>query len=307
MITLFISHDRLATLLYLRRDEPQSAKPQLHPSMDHVSSRSPAKAKALKLAGAIVLIAGLVVGFLNPLFAIIPCYIAYLLLRRGKKHTVKIGDSVLKDDARPPVLYLRSFKDEELDSSVFHRFTNLASPDKTWLAGTVPNNGVQEQDALGYIFRKIGPYIALGKPGEELPELGSSKLYASNDEWQNTIRAFFEKSRLVVFRAGVTESLKWELAEIVRTVSPRKVLMIMPIKEADYRSFIQWANSIMPKRFPKDYPSSRLVKFDSDWTPSYLPPGRTLMGSLAPFCDQNGIILKETYWEKILEHNGLRW
>ena len=280
---------------------------QLLPSMDHVSSRSPTKAKALRLAGAIILIVGLVAGFLNPLLAIVPCYIAYLLLRRGKKHAVQIGDSVLKDDGRPPVLYLRSFKDEEHDSSVFHRFKNLASSDKTWLAETVPNNGVQEQDALGYVFRKIGPYIALGKPGEELAELGSSKLYASNDEWQNTIRAFFEKSRLVVFRAGVTESLKWELAEIVRTLNPRKVLMVLPIKEGDYRSFIQWANSIMPKRFPQDYPSSRLVKFDNGWTPSYLPQGRTLIGSLAPFCTQNGIILKETYWEKILEHNGLRW
>jgi hypothetical protein len=135
-------------------------------SMDHDSSRSPAKAKALKLAGTITLIAGLLVGFVNPLLAIIPCYIAYLLLRRGKKYTVKIGDSVLKDDDRPPVLYLRSFKDEDLDSSVFHRFKNLASSDKTWLAATVPNNGVQEQDALGYIFRKIGPYIALGKPAK---------------------------------------------------------------------------------------------------------------------------------------------
>jgi hypothetical protein len=160
--------------------------------MDHGSSRSPAKAKALKLAGAIVLIAAIPVGLVNPFLAIIPCFVGYLLLRQGKKHAVKIGDSVLKDDARPPVLYLRSFKDESLDSSILRRFKGVAYSDKTWLAATVPNNSIQEQDALGYVFRKIGPYIALGKPGEELPELGSSKLYTSNDEWQNSIRAFFE-------------------------------------------------------------------------------------------------------------------
>ncbi|HEX4697477.1 MAG TPA: hypothetical protein VH254_07370 [Candidatus Udaeobacter sp.] len=271
------------------------------------SGRSPAKAKVLKLAGAIVLIAVIPLGLVNPLFAIIPCFIAYLLLRRGKKHAVKIGESVLKDDARPPVLYLRSFKDESADSSVFQRFKGIAYSEKTWLAQTVPNNSIQEQDALGYVFRKIGPYIALGKPGEELPELGSSKVYTSNDEWQNSIRGFFEKSRLVIFRAGLTESLKWELAEIVRTVSPQKVLMILPLKAADYRGFIEWANSIMPQRLSEDYPTSRLVKFDSDWMPCYLPQGRTLTESLRPFVEDNGIVLRESYWEKILETNGLRW
>lgn len=275
--------------------------------MDLPSSRSPGRANLLKVTGVLVLVVAVAVGLANPLFAIIPCYIAYLLLRRGKKHAVKIGDSVLKDDARPPVIYLRSFKDESLESSVFQRFKGLASSDKTWLAATVPNNGIQEQDALGYVFRKIGPYIALGKPGEELPELGSSKLYTSNDEWQNFIRAFFEKSRLVVFRAGLTASLKWELAEIVHAVSPQKVLMILPLKAADYRGFIQWANSIMPTRLSEDYPTSRLVKFDSDWTPSYLPQGRTITESLRPFFEENGIVLRESYWEKILETNGLRW
>lgn len=98
-----------------------------------------------------------------------------------------------------------------------------------------------------------------------------------------------------------------ELAEIVQTVGPRKVLMILPVREQDYLSFIQWANSVMPKRLPEGFPSSRLVKFDDAWTPSYLPHGRTLTQSLAQFFEQNGIILKESYWQKILEHNGLRW
>ena len=97
------------------------------------------------------------------------------------------------------------------------------------------------------------------------------------------------------------------LAEIVHAVSPQKVLMILPLKAADYRGFIQWANSIMPTRLSEDYPTSRLVKFDSDWTPSYLPQGRTITESLRPFFEENGIVLRESYWEKILETNGLRW
>src|SRR5262249_55991387 len=41
LITLFISHDRLATLLYLRPDPPHPAKPQLHPSIPPVSTKHP--------------------------------------------------------------------------------------------------------------------------------------------------------------------------------------------------------------------------------------------------------------------------
>jgi hypothetical protein len=271
------------------------------------STTSPSKAKGLKYAGGVVVLGGFLLAFLNPIFAVVPVYIGYLLLRRGKKYSVERGQSALRNDHRAPVVYLRSFKDEETESSVVHRFNKLASSDKTWLAATVPNNGIQEQDALGYVFRKIGPYIALGRPGEELPELGSSKLYASNSEWQDTIRDFLDKCRLVVFRAGVTESLRWELAEIVRTVIPKKLLMILPVAEGDYLSFIQWANAIMPKQFPQEFPSSRLVKFEDAWTPCYLAQGRTLTESLAPFFEQNGIVLTESYWEKILEHNGLRW
>lgn len=265
------------------------------------------KVKALRYTGAILIVAGVLLAFVNPLLAILPIYAAYLLLRRSKKHSVARGESVLQNDTRAPVVYLRSFKDEELESSSLYRFKNLAASDKTWLAATVPNNSVQEQDALGYLFRNIGPYIALGRPGEKLPELGSSKLYSSNEEWQETIRRFFNDSKLIVFRAGITDSLKWELVEIVQTIIPRKVLMILPVRDEDYLRFIQWANSVLPKPLPKDLPSSRLVTFDDTWSPAYLPKGRTLTDSLRPFFEENGIVVSETFWEKFLEHNGLRW
>jgi hypothetical protein len=242
--------------------------------------RKTTKAKALKLGAGILLIVGLL--------------------------SIKRGEAVLRDDARPPVVYLRSFKDEEIESAALHRFKNFGLH-KAMLADTVPNNGVQEQDALGYVFRKIGPYIALGRPNEELPELGSSKLYVPNNEWQDTVRDLLNRSRLVIFRAGITDSLKWELAEIVRTVKPRQLLAILPVRESDYVSFIRWANSIVPVPLPATSPCSRLVKFDDTWTPSFLRRGRTLTQSLLEFFEQNEIIITETYWEKIIEHNGLRW
>src|SRR5215510_6854811 len=120
--------------------------------MDRAPDRNLAKARAFKIAGALVLALGLPLGLLNPLLAVLPCFIGYVLLRRGKKYAVERGASVVTGDKRPPVLYLRSFQDETRESAWLHRFKNVAASDATWLAATVPNNGVQEQDALGHVF-----------------------------------------------------------------------------------------------------------------------------------------------------------
>ena len=269
--------------------------------------RKSTKAKALKLAGGALIIVGLSLALINPLLATIPVFSAYLLLRRAKKHNVKQEGTAWQVDSRPPVIYLRSFKDEEQQAVFFDRFSKAGRSNETMLADTVPNNSVQEQDALGYIFRKIGPYFALGRPGEELPELGSTKIYVGNEEWQTKIRDLLDHARLVVFSAGITDSLRWELAELVRRVSPHKILMILPVRERDYLGFIHWANAILPAPFPATFPPSRLVMFDEGWSPSYLPRGRTLTQSLAKFLEKNGIVITESYLEKFLEHNGLRW
>ena len=278
--------------------------------MGQIPSQNQSKAITFKVAGWIAFIGGFLLVLwldLNELVLAVPFFVGYLLLRQGKKHTVQTGEAVLKTDSRPPVLYLRSFDDETEERSIAKYFKNAFESNRKSLAHTVPPVGIREQDSLGFVFRKIGPYIALGKPGEELSELGSSKIYVPNESWQDTIHDFLQKSKCIIFKAGKTEGLKWELKEIVQRVNPLQIVMIMPIKDDDYSSFIQWANAIMPKAFPKDYPSGRMIVFDKNWDPSCLPLGRTLTKSLAPFFQQNGISVKETYWEKILEHNGVRW
>lgn len=266
------------------------------------------KARTYKTAGWVLIIIGFLISIpLTPLVGAVPLFIGYLLLRKGKKYSVEGGEVIMKNDNRSPVLYLRSFNDEVEDRSMTKYVKSLSISNKKDLALTVPPIGFREQDALGYVFRKVGPYIALGKPGERIPELGSSKIYVPNESWQSTIREFFRKSKLIIFRAGKTEGLKWELKELVQTVKPQKIVMILPVKDEDYSIFIQWANPIMLIALPQEYPSSRMVIFDEKWNPSCLRQGQTLTKSFAPFLEQNGISVRETYWEKILEHNGIRW
>jgi hypothetical protein len=274
--------------------------------MDLKRKRSPTKARAYKVAGWSLVVGTFVAipWIPSPFLMAVPLYVGHLLARQGKKHSVEPGEQYLKNDSRPPVIYLRSFADETAEGGAMARFSKMGSKD---LAKTVPPNSVQEQDALGYVFRKVGPYLALGKPGENLPELGSYKLYAANEEWQNTIRDLFQRARLIIFKAGLTDGLRWELKELVESVDAVKVVMLLPARERDYPAFIRWANEIMPSALPERYPPHRIVVFTAAWAPRYLESRNTLTETFAPFFQQNGLAVTESYWEKFIENANLRF
>src|SRR5512147_520465 len=81
-------------------------------TMSSALKQSSIKAKACRAAGLTSAFAALGMGLaFTPLASVVPAYAAYLLLRRAKKHTVVDGDTVLREDTRPPVLFLRSFAD----------------------------------------------------------------------------------------------------------------------------------------------------------------------------------------------------
>jgi hypothetical protein len=138
--------------------------------MNDATNEKLAKARIFKRAGWIVMIVAFLISIpFTPFAGAIPLFIGYLLLRQGKKYSVESGESILKNDARPPVLYLRSFNDEVEDRSMIKYVKGVAISNKRDLAATVPPIGFREQDALGFVLRKVGPYVALGKPGEKLP------------------------------------------------------------------------------------------------------------------------------------------
>jgi hypothetical protein len=49
---------------------------------------------------------------------------------------------------------------------------------------------------------KIGPFVAIGRPGERLPQLGAIRLYVADPEWQEMVTRLMSEAALVVLRAG---------------------------------------------------------------------------------------------------------
>ncbi|HVN55527.1 MAG TPA: hypothetical protein VMT46_14430 [Anaerolineaceae bacterium] len=208
---------------------------------------------------------------------------AWLLLKKGPKAILKVtqnfgtgsyvagmklsagrGEEVLEKDTRPPVLYLRSFQADTIDTGHIIKKS-------------------QEQ-TLASVFNRIGPFVAIGDPGEPLPELGAARLYVGK-EWKEVVEDLVCRARLVVLRAGSTPGFWWEFEHVTRSVSPEKILLLIPFDRLAYEEFSRRANAYLPRPLPeyrvsrpKDAPLKAMVYFRPDWTSYILPtPPSTLL------------------------------
>ena len=234
-----------------------------------------------------------------------PLVLSAGFIRWGRMRRAPRAEKVLVEDARAPILFLRSFRDEDDDKGVTGVSRSLKSADRS-LAPSTPAWGPREQEALASIFRKIGPYVAIGKPREKLPEVGAARMYVGDDDWQTRVTELSTRARLVIVRAGSTNGLQWEVERLVALVPPTKVLVLLPADADQYLRFCEWANKALPVPLAREMPDGRFLVFDEHWTPRVLPVKPTLTKSLEPYFQQNGVALKENVWEAFLEQNGLR-
>ena len=91
-------------------------------------------------------------------------------VRRGWRYEAVDAERLLQEDGRAPVVYIRSFKSDDRIASRF-----------AWTAAFSI-----EQELAG-IMSRVGPVVAIGRPGEPLPQLGAARLYVGDDEWRGTI------------------------------------------------------------------------------------------------------------------------
>lgn len=142
------------------------------------------------------------------------------LLRRSRRHEAVSAAQAMADDPRPPVLYLRSFQD---DGSVLLDDQGIKSM-QALIRATSPASSEEE---LARILERIGPVVAIGKPGEELPELGAARLYVGHDEWQSVVGALMRKAALVVVRVGPSPGVLWEIDQALTQIPRERLALVM--------------------------------------------------------------------------------
>lgn len=277
----------------------------------HPSEGSPRQPYRNRAAGRVLQTAGFLIGFMGVVFifgsdryddaADMVLYglgaVAggYYVWFRGTRIASVSAEQLLTEDRRDPVVFIRSFGEEErsysvrslmglvrrtlVDPKLFSRYFQAGA--SFW--------GPMQQFQFNRLFREIGPFIAIGKPGEKIPGMGAARMYVSDDRWQSVVGGFFRKARLVVVQPGTTPGLQWEINEMKQVVPPEKILFILPEKEDDYHAFRSWIDKVLPVSMPETMPSARFLALDSQWKPYAMGGYRMLLGTLEPYFRNNAI------------------
>ena len=116
---------------------------------------------------------------------------------------------------RPPVLLLRSFKDDML---------RLKPP---WFRRNRGKSWSFEELLTGQLWCQ-GPVIAIGRPGEAAPPIGAARDYFSGEKWQAEAERLARDADTIVMLVGVTEGLGWEMRRIQDLQMLSKLILVFP-------------------------------------------------------------------------------
>lgn len=206
-----------------------------------------------------------VTGFGGVLIVLLGLVAFSLLRMRARQHLAEIGPEALADDGRPPILFLRTFRDDSAGA--------VLNP----LAGRART--IEEQ--ICRVLSPIGPTVALGRPGEQLPALGAARVYVEEAQWQDTVRQYADRAPLVVLRVGPTENFWWEVEEMSRRLPAERVLFVVPDDDRQVAIFRERLGAQLSQTLPEFKPGYRIgwrhhrlrgiLWFDAAWMPHWTP------------------------------------
>jgi hypothetical protein len=117
-------------------------------------------------------------------------------------------------DSRRPVVFLRSFAEDQIDPVV-------AEIRRHW--GQYPTFEL----GLASAARRYGPFIAIAQPGQLSPG-GAAREEFSNERWQTAVRAWTDEALFIVLMAGITPGLHWELQHLIQQGHLAKLIILLP-------------------------------------------------------------------------------
>lgn len=147
--------------------------------------------------------------------------------RLSRRLGMQDADRALKKDTRPPVLFLRSFRDDRLrmPSSLLGR--------TSFLERFSPLRLQPFEEVLVRHLHQLGPVVALAPPGTKLPRIGAAKLVipgGDEQKWQQQIVEWAGRAQAVVVMATPSEmggGLQWEIEYLAKDDSGTSILLVL--------------------------------------------------------------------------------
>lgn len=134
-------------------------------------------------------------------------------------------------DRRRPVLYLRSFHDD-------NRIVETTLPAMI-VDEQVDGHFEQEIEAAASI---CGPFVAIGEPGVR-PTSGAARDYYEGEAWREQMLTLMSEAVIIVMVAGYTEGLHWELTTAVERGWARKLVFLFPPSDPYHAARWDWVMS----------------------------------------------------------------
>jgi hypothetical protein len=206
-------------------------------------------------------------------------FVSGYLFRTWKECQEPTADEAMALDQRPPILYLRPFQADALalttlgtrsaanKRQVFGKLGILGFFLSTFLLGYGYGRKRRAEELIVDMLAPLGPVIAIGRPGEKVPEMGASRLYVGDNNWKDVVRDFMSRSQLIVMFGGTTPGFAWEVTEAFRNAPFVPTILLLPYfnrhDEADVKQFVEifTAGSGLP--MPSDLREIRAVYFPS--------------------------------------------
>jgi hypothetical protein len=168
----------------------------------------------------------------------------YMVMRRLKLSAAQLRSR----DRRAPVLILRQFGDDF-----------LVSGKMTFGAAATFEHFVAAE------LNRIGPVVAIGRPGERLQPLGASRDYLEGPDWRRAVGTVIADAGLVVFVLGDSESLLWEFRTAIETRGKAHALIVVPPlpDRAElgrrWARFVEASVDLLGARFPRELPGRSVL------------------------------------------------
>ena len=145
-----------------------------------------------------------------------------MLFRIARMRARRGAQKLRKRDHRSPILYLRSFEDDNLSIAVVpsarRPFLELLR-----LRGTDPF-----EEAIAWELEPYGPVVAVGRPGRSLASLGAAREYLPDERWREEVAQRMTGARAIVIVIGETPGLQWELDHVATAQYLKKTIFVIP-------------------------------------------------------------------------------
>lgn len=202
--------------------------------------------------------------------AFVPLFLDWVdfLILTGKRLRSVDVETVLANDPRTPIVYLRSFLDEVMTGSTF---IGINEDPPLYEPG---------EPLIHDVVKEVGPMIAIGRPGEILPPVGSARLYLDpNSDWQNVVKNYLAQARFVIINPEYTPGILWETITAFQICGPEKIIVALHTYDSSpskaHNAYNQFRAAILeearesniPINLPENIGYASCIYFDSDWTP----------------------------------------